>query len=184
NQYAAIALKKQRQEIVIKEIGVLRAKKLPMISVGYNNQSFTGFQKVDGVDKYFSASKRFSSVSAGLNIPLFANAANARIRATNSLLEVSKAEYADTLALQKLLLQQLILKYRKDSQTWAHYKNAVSEQAAVIYENAHLQYYNGAINFLEFSLLINEAIKLEAGYTDALHEINKTVIELNTYKSD
>ncbi|MEJ7683473.1 MAG: hypothetical protein WKG06_37580 [Segetibacter sp.] len=39
--------------------------------MGYTNQSIIGTQNVNGVNKYYNASKRFSSVIAGINIPIF-----------------------------------------------------------------------------------------------------------------
>src|SRR5207249_4914389 len=59
-----------------------RSKLSPDLSLSFFNQSFKGFQYVDGTDKYFSGGKRFSSVQAGMGIPIFTSAQRARIKAS------------------------------------------------------------------------------------------------------
>ncbi|TKK71634.1 CusA/CzcA family heavy metal efflux RND transporter [Ilyomonas limi] len=184
SQYPAILRKQQQQHIALQEIKLNRAKKLPLLNAGYSNQSIIGYQHVNGTEKYFNASKRFSSVIAGIGIPIFSKSLNARIRGSEAQYRAVQAEYADTLALQKAALQQLILQYQKQEQTLNNYRQAVTKQVAVIYENATLQFVNGAISYLEWAMLINQAISLEASYIDALNERNKTVAELNSYSPD
>lgn len=181
SQYPAVLYKQQQQNIALQEIKLNRAKKLPLLNAGYTNQSIIGYQNVDGTEKYFNASKRFSSVIAGIGIPIFSRSLNARIRSSEAQYRAVQSEYADTLALQKTALQQLLLQYQKNEQTLNNYQQAVTKQVAVIYENATLQYTNGAINYLEWAMLINQAISLEANYIDALSERNRTVAELNSY---
>ena len=181
SQLPAILYKQQQQNIVLQEIKLNKAKKLPLLNAGYSNQSIIGYQNVDGSEKYYSASKRFSSVIAGIGIPIFRKSLNARIRSSEAQYRAVQAEYADTLALQKTALQQLLLQYQKNEQILNSYQQAVTKQVAVIYENATLQFTNGAISYLEWAMLINQAISLEANYIDALSERNRTVAELNSY---
>ena len=181
NQYPAVLYKQQQQNIALQEIKLNRAKKLPLLNAGYSNQSIIGYQNIDGADKYYNGSKRFSTVLAGIGIPIFSRSLNARIRSSEAQYRAVQLEYADTVALQKTALQQLLLQYQKNEQTLNNYQQAVTKQAAVIYENATLQFTNGAINYLEWAMLINQAISLEANYIDALNERNRTVAELNSY---
>ena len=81
-QSPALQWKKQQQEIVQKELQLARTRKLPLVNVGYNNQSFTGTYNLNGVDKSLTGANRFSSYIAGVNIPLFARSINARISST------------------------------------------------------------------------------------------------------
>jgi cobalt-zinc-cadmium resistance protein CzcA len=181
NQLPAVLCKQQQQNIALQEIKLNKAKKLPLLNAGYSNQSIIGYQNVDGTEKYYSGSKRFSSVIAGIGIPIFSKSLNARIRSSEAQYRAVQAEYADTVALQKTALQQLLLQYQRSEQTLNNYQQAVNKQVSVIYENATLQFTNGAINYLEWAMLINQAISLEANYIDALSERNRTVAELNSY---
>ncbi|MBE7171542.1 MAG: CusA/CzcA family heavy metal efflux RND transporter [Williamsia sp.] len=179
--YPVIQAKKQQQKILRQEIQLYKARKLPLVNIGYNNQSLIGFQNVNGNNKYFGASSRFSSVIAGISIPLFYTAANARIYAGRLQLSAVETEYADTVSRHQALLRQLVLRYGSNGRTLAYFENTALKQAALLSENATLQFGNGAISFLEWTLIINQSIGLQAEYINALAEWNKTVSELNTY---
>jgi cobalt-zinc-cadmium resistance protein CzcA len=44
---------------------------------------------------------------------------------------------------------------------------------------ANLQYSTGEINYLIWANLIQNAIAIESEYVDAVHEMNRTIIQLN-----
>ncbi len=184
NKLPLLQLQKQQQQIAAQELLVNRSRKLPLLTAGYSNQSFVGTAVVNGVNKSYGAGDRFSSVIAGVGIPLFRGATNARIASGQIRYQAVMAEYADTLAQQKLILRQLILQFKKNAATLSYYEKAALVNAEVLFTNANLQFSNGAINFLEWSLLINQAISLQSGYIDALNEWNKTVVELNAYSTN
>lgn len=135
-------------------------------------------------NKYFGASSRFSSLIAGLNVPLFAGAANARLAYGRLRATALQAEWEDTLKRQQALAAELILRYRKNAATLAYYENTALNQAFILSSNATLQYESGATSFLEWTILMNQAIGLQAEYINALGEWNRTVSELNTYSPD
>jgi cobalt-zinc-cadmium resistance protein CzcA len=180
-QSPVLQWKKQQQEIVQKELELARTRKLPLLNFGYSNQSFIGMEKVNGVNKTYGAGDRFSSYIAGVNIPLFTNAIKARIASTEIRYQAAQVEYYDTLALQKSTVQQLILRNQKNTETLNYFEKTALKNAEVLFQNSNLQFNNGAINFLEWTILVNQSIGLQAGYIDALNEYNKTVIDLNAY---
>ena len=53
-----------------------------------------------------------------------------------------------------------------------------------ILKTANNQYYNGEINYLEWTLLVNQAFEIENKYTDRLKELNDIIIEINALKSE
>ena len=184
SQYPAVQLKKQQQLIAQQEISLYKARKLPYVTLAYNNQSIIGYQNVGSTNKYFGASSRFSSLIAGLNVPLFAGAANARLAYGRLRATALQAEYQDTLKRQQALAAELILRYRKNAATLAYYENTALNQAFVLSSNATQQYESGATSFLEWTILMNQAISLQAEYINALGEWNRTVSELNAYSPD
>ncbi len=184
SNYPLVQAKKQQQMILGQENQLYKSRKLPLVNIGYNNQSLVGIQKVNGTDKYFGAASRFSSVIAGISVPLFTSAANARISAGRLRITAAETEYADTLSWHLSQLKQLILRYGKNNRTLTYFEQTALKQAALLSENATLQYNNGAISFLEWTLLINQSIGLQADYLNALAEWNRTVSELNTYTPD
>lgn len=177
----ALQWKKQQQDIVNKELNLARTRKLPLLNFGYTNQSFTGIANVNDANKTYGAANRFSSYTAGVNIPLFTGSIKARIASGEIRYRAVQAEYEDTLALQRSTASQLILRHRKNTETLNYFLNSALKNAEVLYQNANLQFNNGAINFLEWTMLVNQSVSLQSGYIDALNEWNRTVIDLNAY---
>lgn len=181
NQYPVLQWKRQQQDIALHEVQLNKTRKLPLLNVGYTNQSFSGTANINGVNKSYTAANRFSSIVAGVGIPIFTGSIKGRIASSELRYQAVQAEYADTLALQKSNVQQLVLRHQKNAETLNYFEKSALKNAGVIYENANLQFNNGAINFLEWTMLVNQAISLQSGYIDALNEWNKTVIEINSY---
>jgi cobalt-zinc-cadmium resistance protein CzcA len=181
NEYPLVRWKYQQQNLIWRELQLAKVKKMPFINLGYSNQSLIGPQVVNGMNKYIDGSHRFSSVMAGISLPLFTGYLQSRINASRLKYAATQIEYSDTLAYQKSVLQQLVLTYQKNEQSLHYFETSALKQAAVLFENASLQFNNGAINFLEWTILVNQSIELQAGYIDALNEWNKTVNELNSY---
>lgn len=91
------------------------------------------------------------------------------------------AEYADTLAYETAILHELILRHEKNAQALNYYESSALKQSDTIIDNASLQLSKGSISYLEWIVLANQAISLQAGYIDALSDWNNTIIELNSY---
>ncbi|MEO5995390.1 MAG: CusA/CzcA family heavy metal efflux RND transporter [Chitinophagaceae bacterium] len=180
-QYPGLQVKKQQQDILWKELQLAKSRTLPLLNVGFSNQSLIGPQNINGVNKYFDASRRFSSLIAGINVPIFRGYLKARINAADLRYVASQSEYADTLAYQKSVLQQLLLTYMKNLRTLKYFEESALQQSRILFENASLQFNNGAISFFEWTVLVNQSISLQSGYIDALNEWNRTVLEINSY---
>ena len=169
------------QEVALRDIDVQKSRLLPQLSVGYFNQSIRGVQNIDGVEKFYSGGTRFSSVQAGVNIPLFRQAQKARIAASELQYQVSGAEYNEALRQQKTILETLLLQYGKAQKQLQYYEQTALRQARVLREQAALKLRNGDISHMEWILLVNQAVQIEAGYFSALQDWNNTVIELSSY---
>jgi cobalt-zinc-cadmium resistance protein CzcA len=176
------ALQVQQQDISIfeKNWELQKSKLLPDIMVGYSNQSFIGFQNVDGTEKYYNGGRRFNSVQAGVNIPIFAGAQNSRIKAAKTQWLQSQVNY--NRALQQLTneFQNAFDQYRVQQQNIKIYDSALLANAETIFKTANLQFLNGAINYLEWAMLINQSITVHSGYLDAVQALNKTRIQIET----
>ena len=180
-KYPAIKLKAYQQEIVNKEIAVAKTKSLPQLNVGYTNQSIIGIQNINGVDKNYAAGNRFSSALLGVNIPLFNKANKARVDAGKANAAVAKADYESSVHQQSAILQTLLLRKQKNESMLQYYENTGLNQAKIITDNANIQFSNGAINYLDWIMLTNQAINIRAEYINAVTEWNSTIIELNAY---
>jgi cobalt-zinc-cadmium resistance protein CzcA len=181
--HPALRMQKQQQQVALREIDVQKAKMLPTLSLGYTNQSFRGWQNVDGTETYFSGTSRFSSVMAGINIPVFKAAQKSRVAASQLQYQRAGAEYLEAIRQQQLQLRQWLLQYRKAQQYLTYFEQSALKQARVLREQGMMQLTSGVISHLEWILLVNQSIQIEAEYFAALQEWNQAVIELNAYSN-
>ncbi|MGB4399955.1 MAG: CusA/CzcA family heavy metal efflux RND transporter [Daejeonella sp.] len=148
-----------------------KARLLPDLSVGYNNLSIR-----DGLD--FGTSDRFSSVQAGVGIPIFTRAQKAKVEASRLSEVVSRNEYE----LEKQNLQKKYLQvnshYLKSLADVQHYEENALRDAKTIRSTLSMQLGKGEINYLEWTLLNQQALTIESDYLDAVNELNQNSIEL------
>ena len=97
--------------------------------------------------------------------------------------EAAGAAYSEALRRQKAALESLLLQYGKVEKQVQYYEQHALRQAHLLREQASLKLRNGDISHIEWILLINQAIQLEAGYFSALQDWNNTVVELSSYST-
>ena len=71
--------------------------------------------------------------------------------------------------------------YQKYAQAVAYYENTALPNADKIARTANNQFLGGDINYLEWVLLMNQAITVRSEYIDALRNLNNTTIQLKNY---
>jgi cobalt-zinc-cadmium resistance protein CzcA len=155
-----------------------KSRLLPDITLGYSNQSLIGPQVVGGQEMTYSSSKRFHYVSAGIGIPIFFKAQNARIAAAKLQWESNKKQ-TDLIGLQvqhdyQNALQQ-VAKFRQSLQ---YYENEGLNNADLIIATADQQFQGGDIDFLQWALVVDQAIAIKTEYINALSGYNQAVIQL------
>jgi cobalt-zinc-cadmium resistance protein CzcA len=182
-QIPILKWKEQQSNIAMNEWKVNRSRNLPQLHWGYSNQSIRGFKNVDGTEKKFSGSHRFSAVNAGIQIPVFNQAGRARVKAGKLNYEAALSGYAQTKQEQATRLQKLWLALSKQQQSLLYYESAL-QQADTLYTHAQLQYQSGAISYLEWMMLVNQSISIRSGYLDAVADWNETVIEISLFSPD
>jgi len=156
------------------------AKLTPGFSVGYNNQSIIGYQSLDGTtEKYYDAGHRFHFVSLSIEVPLFNRAAKARVKAGR--VNESVAQLNTKVAEQQIRhnINELLEEYNKQQYSLNYYEKAGLKQAAQITSSANLSFKNGEISYLEWTILMSNAVNIQLGYIDAVKQFNLTLIELN-----
>jgi cobalt-zinc-cadmium resistance protein CzcA len=75
---------------------------------------------------------------------------------------------------------QAVSNYAKCKQAVDYYENSALGYADTIINTANTQLQNGDINYLEWVMLVNQAIGTQSDYLDAVKALNLSVIELNT----
>jgi heavy metal efflux system protein len=150
----------------------------PDFKIGYNNQSFSGYQFINGSDKYFNNANRFHSVSVGVGVPLF-SAAKSKARAADlqALAIEAKAQYQE----QQLQSEwrNAVNQYRNDVQQYLYYKESAIPNATKIVNAAQLGYKAGEISYVEYLFALQTASDLHLKYLQAIQQVNQTVITIN-----
>ncbi|MDT3401367.1 CusA/CzcA family heavy metal efflux RND transporter [Mucilaginibacter terrae] len=154
-----------------------KSKLLPDFFAGYNNQSIAGSQLVNGTETYFGTGKRFNYVSAGINIPIFAGAQSARISAAKVEWQLAQKR-TDYAALQLQTEQQnAAQQIQKYAVSLNYFEGQGLKNVDLIISTANKQFAGGDINYLQWVILVDQAINIRNEYLESLYNYNLAVIQ-------
>jgi len=174
-QHPYLQVLEQQKKVSTATMRTERAKLLPSLTLGYNSTTMTG----TGADNvYYDRSTRFQSVQFGLGIPLFGGSQRAKINAAKLTETIAENEYQKG----KLQLQQQFLNarslYQKSKDLLDYYDKTALPNAKTIRTTANKQFYNGAINYLDWVMLMHQSIAIQNDYLNTTAQYNDAVIEL------
>jgi len=168
------------QSNMIRSQAALEKSRLsPEIGLGYSNLSIIGWQSPDGVgQKYYGGSDRFHVGQLTLGLPIFNAAAKSRIRASEVSAQVAMVEKDAA--------------YRKIQADWRQWQEEYARQLAAvrygqttglalsnqIMQNAEKSLRAGEIAYVDWTLLMNQAIQIRLGYLEALASLRRARAEL------
>lgn len=165
----------QQKNISAEQIALEKAKMLPGLQLAYNLNSFKG---LGPDDKLYNATPQFHSVQVGVSLPIFSGGQKARIEAAKVAQSVAESELKNA----EFNLQNQLKKareiYQSNLEIVSKYESSDLKNADVITETAKRQFIGGEINYLEFVILVNQAVQLKNNYTDAVWKLNQSAIEL------
>jgi cobalt-zinc-cadmium resistance protein CzcA len=170
----AMELLRQQVQLSQQENQLEKSVLLPAINVGYNNSSITGYQRVGEAEKYFDHSKRFSTVNVGLGIPIFSSGQRSRIKASGMLIKQREQEMA---AVQQELSTALVNAthtYARQQQLAKNYESVLLPNATTIITGANKRLNSGESGYLEWVLLINQALEIRSGYLQVVDQLNES----------
>ncbi|MBK6730222.1 MAG: TolC family protein [Bacteroidetes bacterium] len=176
NNHPSLQLLEQEKNVAMVNTQLQKSKLLPDLQLAYNNMSQQG---MGADDLFYPKSERFSSVQFGVGIPLFFGAQKANIDAAKSLELISENNFQ--LGQQTLLseYESAFKKYEIQLATVKYFEETALRNADIISETATKQFENGDINYLEWTMLINNAISIQSNYIDSVNDLNQAIIHLN-----
>ena len=171
-----LKLIEQEQSIAKANTQLEQSRMLPDLSIGYMAMSIKG---IGANDKYYNGAPRFQAAQVGLGIPLFFGAQKNKITASKVNEQVAKNEYELTLLQWQSFLQQMYIRYSNTKEKINYYESNTLKQSNSIGQIASQQLDAGAINYLEWVMLINQSATIQSEYLDALKELHdyKTKID-------
>ena len=153
-----------------------KQKLLPELNLGYYHQGIQG----NGADNVlYPKSARFNYVQFGIGVPLFFGSQMAKINSGKAFQLISENNYQLGLKTKKTEYQTAFKNYQMQMQTVKYFEDTALQNANTITKTANLQFSNGDINYLEWTMLINNAVGIQSNYNDAIKELNQTIIQLN-----
>ena len=175
-----LALYKKQEAQAMAETELVKARMKPDWLLGYNNQSLNGWQmQTDRSEKLYNMGNRFSSLSLGMTVPVFNKAQKQKVTASKA----NEAVAVATTALATNNFQAKIDKawhdYEKYNKAVLYYEKTANKQAEIMINTANLSYRNGAINYIEWGTLLNQAINIKSQYIESLRLLNIAETELN-----
>lgn len=171
----------QEKNIQYAKLQTEKAKLNPTFNIGYNNMSMYG----NGADnKFYECSARFHSGMIGVGLPIFNSAQKSVIEAQKVNQQIAENNYQLGLMNLKNQYLQNLGQFQKLNDEISYYQKTGLQNSESILKTANNQYFNGEINYLEWTLLVTQAFEIQNKYIDRLKETNDKIIEINSLKSE
>lgn len=176
SNHPKINILQQQKNISLANRQLEKFKLLPNLNLGYSNQSIQG---TGNDNKFYLPASRFQSIQLGVGVPLFFGSQKAKINSSKILQFISENNYQLGLQILKTEYHAAFKQYQTQLQTVKYFEDTALQNASIITKTANNQFANGDINYLEWAMLINNAISIQNNYTDAVKDLNQTIIQLN-----
>ena len=175
-KHPTLQVLQQEQKISLSKTKLEKSKLMPDLNMSYNNMSMIGI----GADNLlYDKTIKFQSIQFGLGVPLFFGSQKAKIKSSKISELIANNNYQLGLQTIRTEYQTALKEYEKYLQTVNYFENTVLKNATTISKTANQQFENGVINYLEWTLLINQSIAIQSDYIDAVRNFNQTIIQLN-----
>ncbi|MEA5459535.1 CusA/CzcA family heavy metal efflux RND transporter [Arcicella sp. LKC2W] len=176
SEHPLLKIYSQQKQLSIANTALEKTKLLPDFNVGLFSSTIRG---VGSDNEYYSLGSRFTSVQVGVNVPIFKSATKAKIAASKMYEEVAESSFLQQKQALEKEFQKAFLMYRNNLATIQYYEKQVLPNATQIIQTANKQFTNGDINYLDWVMLTNQAIDIQANYIDAIRELNQSIIHIN-----
>mgnify|MGYP002759402521 FL=1 len=128
-------------------------------------------------DKVYNATPQFHSVQVGVAIPVFFGGQKARIEAAKVAGTIAENELKNAEFNLNNQLKKANEIYQASLDIVSRYETSELKNADTITETARRQFLAGEINYLDFVILVNQAVALKNNYADAVWKLNQSAIE-------
>ena len=176
--HPAMQYLKQQQQLAIAVTQLEKSKLLPDLTFGYNLMTIKG---TGANNKVYNSTPQFQSVQIGLGIPIFTSGQKAKINATKAYETVVNNEYEINLKNFETAYKTALVQYQKYAEAIAYFETTALKNADLITSTANKQFLGGDINYLEWALLISQAVTIQSDYIEAVKNRNANAVEINFF---
>ncbi|MEY3209108.1 MAG: hypothetical protein RL064_1139 [Bacteroidota bacterium] len=162
-----------------------KSKLAPSINLGYNSNTFIGWQSAaDKVETYYGKDTRFASLNLGVAIPIFSGAQRARINAGNILVQQNRLEQLAVKQQLKANLTDAILFYLQNKKLVDNFQKTSMPNAELLITTATNKLNLGEIGYLEWVMIVNQAMQVRSEYFNYIQQLNEAAIEIEKISSN
>lgn len=178
-----IVLKQLEQQRNIENARLESEKKklLPSFNVGIRSMTMKG---MGADDKTYDGLHRFQQGSVGVGLPIFNTAQKSVIEGQKVNQMIAENNYQLGLRNMKNLYAKTYGEYQKLKSEIDYYKTTGLKNADKILFTANLLLKEGEMNYLEYTLLVNQSLEIQNKYIEAQKLLNEKIIELNNLRSE
>jgi len=173
----------QRLEAAAAERQIEQSRLLPTLSVGYTNLSITGWQQDRlGRETYYGPTARFSTVTLGAQLPLFAGAQRSRIAAAG--LQVER-EHQRREALERSLqtaYQNARERFVLLDEQVRRCQEELALQWRTLLATAERQLQTGEINYIDWLFLVRQTFEVRLACLDWIAARNEAAFDVEYWR--
>ncbi|MES2622599.1 MAG: TolC family protein, partial [Bacteroidota bacterium] len=175
-----------RQQVLVaeKQRKVELAKALPDVTLGYFNQSLTGFQNSNGTEVFYGRDKRFQGFQLGLAIPIFYGSFSAKAKAAAVTKEIVANDLDLSLKQTQGQYAQAVNEYLKNGARFRYFKTSALANAALILKNSRIAYQNGEIGYAEYLLNLKQVNAIQENHLMALLQLIQSINQIEYLKGN
>lgn len=178
-------LSQEKISLAENQLKLEKGKLQPSFNLGYVSSTIMGWQPItQNEEKYFGQGYRFNAFNMGLSIPLFSTAQRSRIAAGGISVQKNKLEQ---LAGQQQLtsnLSNLVTQYLQNKKLITQYQQSILPNTNILIETASKKLTAGEIGYLEWVMIINQAIQIQSEYFNYVLQLNEGAIEIEKISSN
>jgi cobalt-zinc-cadmium resistance protein CzcA len=177
-QHPVMQMLHQQTKTATAHLKAEQAKLLPDFNIGLFNTSIRG---VGADNKTYTAANRFTSMQLGVGIPVLAKGQKARISSSRLMQVVATQQYNSGIQQLENERAQAMVRYQKQSELIRYFETTALKNSTIIFTTATQQFKSGLINYLEWFMLINQAVTIQSEYLNAVSEFNNSIIQLHYF---
>ena len=169
---------RHQQQVAIAATEVEKAKLLPDLTFGYNLMSMKG---MGANNKEYNSVPRFQSMQVGIGIPIFNSGQKARINAAKTNETIAAYDYEVNHRNLETAYRTALASYDKYTASVQYFETIALLNAEIITTTANKQFTGGDINYLEWVMLVSQAVNIQNDYIEAVKNRNSAIVEINSF---
>jgi outer membrane protein TolC len=171
----SLAYARQQIEISAKEKKLEKAKAAPDLHIGYFNQTLIGTLDPESGD-IADKGDRFSGFQIGISVPLWFAPHQARVRASAYRQKEAESNFAVSQLNTRMQRDRALQQLETSRNSLRYYRESALPNADLILKHAHVGFREGDIDYASYLLSLQQAMRIQEGYLQALHDYNQNII--------